>query len=189
MTQCSVFIATSLDGFIARTNGDFAWLDTSAPPIEGEDYGFAEFYSTVDTMVMGRNTYETALGFAEWPYGSKRVVILSHKTITIPPHLATNVEHMTGSPVEVVKRLEAVGAHHLYVDGGRTIQGFLQAGLIDEMTITTIPILLGSGIPLFGLLDHDILLRLVSSRAYPNGFVQTKYEIIRSNGIKPIIDQ
>lgn len=174
---CSVFIATSLDGFIARPDGDFAWLDTSAPQIEGEDFGFAEFYSAIDTLVMGRKTYETALGFAEWPYAGKRVVVLSHTAPAIPPNLADSVEWMSGSPLEVVHKLESSGAGGVYVDGGQTIQGFLQAGLINEMTITTIPILLGSGIPLFGPLKKDILLQVITSQAYPNGFVQTKYRI------------
>lgn len=178
--NCSVFIATSLDGFIARPDGDFAWLDTSAPQIEGEDYGFAEFYSSIDALVMGRKTYETALGFPEWPYAGKRVVVLSHTTPTIPPNLAGSVEWMFGPPTEVGQRLEASGLNCVYVDGGQTIQGFLRAGLIDEMTITTIPILLGSGIPLFGPLERDILLQVISSRAYPNGFVQTKYKVISS---------
>ncbi|PKO00897.1 MAG: deaminase [Chloroflexi bacterium HGW-Chloroflexi-4] len=180
MTKCSVFIATSLDGFIARPDGDFTWLDTSAPHIEGEDYGFAEFYSSIDGLVMGRKTYETALGFPEWPYAGKRLVVLSNSSILIPPHLAKDVEQMSASPHEVVRQLELTGASHLYVDGGLTIQGFLSVGLINEITMTTIPILLGSGIPLFGPLERDILLQIISSRSYPNGFVQTKYIISHS---------
>ncbi len=177
MITCWVFIATSLDGFIARQDGDISWLTNPAYTIASEDFGFAEFYSTVDTLVMGRKTYETALGFAEWPYAAKRVVVLSHKTITIPPHLTTNVEHMTGSPGEVAKKLEASGARHVYVDGGQTIQGFLRAGLIGEMTITTIPILLGGGIPLFGPLERNIYLKIITSKTFSNGFVQTRYQV------------
>lgn len=184
MITCSVFIATSLDGFIARPDGDFAWLDTSAPQIEGEDYGFADFYSSIDALVMGRKTYETALGFPEWPYAGKRLVVLSSSSIVIPPHLKKDVEQMNATPREVVRQLELTSASHLYVDGGLTIQGFLRAGLIDDMTITTIPILLGSGIPLFGPLDHDILLQVITSRAYSNGFVQTKYKISRSSMVE-----
>ncbi|HCS41177.1 MAG TPA: deaminase [Anaerolineaceae bacterium] len=178
--RCSVFIATSLDGFIARSDGDFSWLDSSAPQIEGEDFGFAEFYSSVDALVMGRKTYETALGFSEWPYAGKRVVVLSSSSILIPQNLEKDVEHINASPGEVIQQLELTGARYVYVDGGLTIQGFLKAGLINEMTITTIPILLGSGIPLFGPLDQDIQLQLITSRAYPNGFVQTKYRIYHS---------
>jgi len=180
MIKCSVFIATSVDGFIARQDGDISWLTNADYTIEAEDFGFAEFYALVDAIVMGRKTYETALGFTEWPYVNKRVVVLSHASISIPSQLAGNVEHMSGSPAEVAQRLEASCARHVYVDGGQTIQGFLKAGLIDEMTITTIPILLGSGIPLFGPLDRDILLQVISSQAYANGLVQTKYKILSS---------
>ncbi len=181
MITCSVFIATSLDGFIARQDGDFAWLDTSAPQIEGEDYGFAEFYASIDALVMGRKTYETALGFPEWPYAGKRLAVLSSSSIVIPLHLKKDVQQMNATPREVVRQLEFTGANHLYVDGGLTIQGFLRAGLIDDMTITAIPILLGSGIPLFGPLEHDIRLLVITSRAYSNGFVQTKYRVVPSN--------
>ncbi len=181
MIKCSVFIATSLDGFIARQDGDISWLTNTDYSIESEDFGFAEFYASVDAIVMGRKTYETALGFSEWPYVNKRVVVLSHASISNPSQLARNVEHMSGSPAEVALRLEASCACHVYIDGGYTIQGFLKAGLIDEMTITTIPILLGSGIPLFGPLNQDIHLQVVCSQAYPNGFVQTKYKVLHSN--------
>jgi len=109
------------------------------------------------------------------------VVILSRASISIPSHLTGNVEWMSGSPVDVAQRLEASGTHRVYVDGGQTIQGFLKAGLINEMTITTIPILLGGGIPLFGPLERDISLQLVTTRAYPNGFMQTKYKVVPSN--------
>lgn len=176
--NCSVFIAASLDGFIARLDGDISWLTNPIYTIQSEDFGFAEFYSSVDTLVMGRKTYETALGFAEWPYSGKRVVVLSHTSLAIPENLSGGVEWMSGSPTEVVQRLEASGARHVYVDGGQTIQGFLRAGLINEMIITTIPILLGAGILLFGQLVSDIHLQLVTSRAYSNGFIQTKYKII-----------
>lgn len=178
--KCSVFIATSLDGFIARTDGDISWLTNPAYTIESEDFGIAEFYSLVDTLVLGRKSFETALGFPEWPYSHLRVIVLSHKKPVIPPALVNKVEYMTGSLMDVVQRLEITGSKNVYVDGGNTIQGFLSAGLVDNMTITTIPILLGSGIPLFGPLDHDIHLELLASHTYPNGFVQTKYKILSS---------
>jgi dihydrofolate reductase len=178
MGKYSVFIAISLDGYIARANGDIAWLDSAAPAIEGEDYGFNNYFSSVDSMVMGRKTFETAINFAEWPYAGKRVVVLSHSYIEIPDRIAASVESMSGAPVEVAQKLESTGAKHVYVDGGQTIQGFLRAGLINEMTITSIPILLGSGLPLFGVLDQDIRLHLMESRAFSNGFVQSKYQVI-----------
>lgn len=181
MINCFVFIAASLDGFIARLDGDISWLTNSVYTIQSEDFGIAEFYSSVDTLVMGRKSYETALGFPEWPYSHLRVVVLSHSALVIPPGLVNKVEHMSGSPAEIAQRLEDSGSHRVYVDGGKTIQGFLQAGLIDEITLTTIPILLGGGVRLFGPFDCDISLQLVSSRAYPNGFVQTKYKVAPSN--------
>lgn len=182
--KCSVFIAASLDGFIARLDGDISWLTNSIYTIQSEDFGFAEFYSSIDTLVIGRKTYETALGFAEWPYASKRVVVLSHTALSIPSNLAGSIEWMSGSPTEVVQKLYESGARHVYVDGGQTIQGFLRASLIDEMTITTIPILLGGGIPLFGPVDQDILLQVITSHAYSNGFVQNKYKLVPSNYLK-----
>ena len=181
LLKCFVFIATSLDGFIARPDGDISWLTDTAYAIESEDFGIAKFYASVDTLVMGRKSYETALGFPEWPYSHMRVVVLSHTTPVIPSSLLINVEHMSGSPEEVVQKLDASGARSVYVDGGETIQGFLQAGLIDEITITTIPILLGSGIPLFGQLAQGIHLKLLTSRVYSNGFVQTRYKVTPSN--------
>lgn len=180
MIKCFVFIAASLDGFIARQDGDISWLTNAVYAVQSEDFGIAKFYSSVDTLVMGRISYETALGFPEWPYSHLRVVVLSHSALVIPPVLVNKVEHMSGSPAEVAQRLEASGSHRVYVDGGKTIQGFLKAGLINEITLTTIPILLGGGFPLFGQLDHDIHMELLSSHAYPNGFVQTKYKVIPS---------
>ncbi|MBA4384169.1 MAG: deaminase [Anaerolinea sp.] len=179
--KCFVFIAASLDGFIAGPDGDISWLNNTAYAIDSEDFGIAEFYSSVDTLVMGRKSYETALGFAEWPYSHLRVVVLSHKTPVIPPALLNKVEHMTGSPAEVVQRLETSGSHRIYVDGGQTIQGFLKAGLIQEITLTTIPILLGGGIPLFGSFGREFSLQMLTSRTYSNGFVQTKYKIVPTN--------
>jgi dihydrofolate reductase len=180
MIKCSVFIAASFDGFIARSNGDISWLENTAYSIEAEDFGIAEFYSSVDTLVMGRKSYETALGFPEWPYSHLRVIVLSHSNPVIPLALVNNVEYMSGSPAEVVQYLESSGAHHVYVDGGQTFQGFLQSGLINEITLTTIPILLGGGIPLFGSIKRDLALQLVNSKTYPNGFVQTKYKVVTS---------
>lgn len=182
--KCSVFIATSLDGFIARLDGDISWLTNPVYTIESEEFGISEFYSLVDTLVIGRKSYETALGFPDWPYSHLRVFVLSHTPPVIPPALVDNVVHMTGSPRDVINQLAIIGASHVYVDGGKTIQGFLRAGLINEMTITTIPVLLGSGIPLFGPLEQDIPLQVISSRVFPNGFVQTKYGVTHSNQTK-----
>lgn len=175
--KCSVYIATSLDGFIARLDGGLDWLPQQAEP--GEDYGYQAFFDSVDVLVMGRNSYEKVLTFGAWPYGEKRVVVLSSRPLEIAPALAGRVEALSLSPREVVTRLEARGAHHAYVDGGQTIQRFLRDGLIDEITLTRIPVLIGQGLPLFGALDADVPLRHVETRSYPNGLVQSKYAIAR----------
>ncbi len=145
MLLMSVFIATSLDGFIARANGDLDWLPTG----DVEPHGYDEFIATVDALVIGRKTYETVLAFPDWPYGTRRVVVLSTGALAPAPSGAV-VEQMSGSPAELASRLAASGVRHAYVDGGITIQGFLRAGLIQRIIITRIPVLLGDGIPLFG---------------------------------------
>jgi len=169
--EASVFIGTSLDGFIARPNGDLDFL----PPGGGEDHGYTEFMASVDTLVIGRKTYETVLGFGEWPYGTKPVVVLSSRPITHPPVPEAVVERMEGSPAGIVARLAERGSKHLYVDGGVTIQRFLAAGLIRRLLITRVPVLIGAGVPLFGALPHDIKLQHVMTRQYRSGLVQSEY--------------
>jgi dihydrofolate reductase len=170
--KASVFIGTSLDGFIARADGALDFL----PPGGGEPHGYEEFMATVDALVIGRNTYEIVLSFETWPYGSKPVFVLSTSTLA-PAPLGATVEHMSGTPAEIVARLEARGLRHIYVDGGITIQGFLQAGLIQRLIITRVPVVIGSGIPLFGATARDIHLKHVATRAYASGLVQSEYEI------------
>jgi dihydrofolate reductase len=170
--KASVFIATSLDGFIARANGDLDWL----PPGGGEEHGYDAFMATVDTLVIGRKTFETVLTFDTWPYGEKPVYVLSTRTLA-PALPGAVVERMSGPPAEIVSQLAARGVQHAYVDGGITIQRFLQAGLIQRLIITRIPVLLGTGIPLFGALDRDIVLRHVGTRQYASGLVQSEYAI------------
>ena len=177
--KVSIYIATSLDGFIARENGDLDWLPGSDGQSDGEDYGYQQFMDSVDTLVMGRKTYETVLSFGEWSYGEKHVIILSGREIEIPIHLAETVKVSNSTPTELAKTLRESGVQHLYIDGGKTIQSFLNAGLIDEMIITQIPVLLGSGIPLFGAVEHDVKLRHIKTTAFPNGFVQSKYKVLR----------
>tara|TARA_B100001939_G_scaffold342892_1_gene354675 strand:- start:9242 stop:9811 length:570 start_codon:yes stop_codon:yes gene_type:complete len=174
---CSVFIATSLDGFIARRNGDLDWLPGSDGETEGENYGFNEFFASIDTLVMGRKTYELALTFKEWPYRGKNVIVLSSGFPKEPKSLSEGVKGTSSSLTELIQILALSGSEHVYVDGGKTIQGFLQAGLIRDMTITRIPVLIGEGIPLFGPSAHDIKLQHVSTRSYENGFVQSKYKV------------
>ena len=170
--KASVFIGTSLDGFIARTNGDLDWL----PPGGGEEHGYDAFMATVDALVIGRKTYETVLTFDAWPYGEKPVYVLSTRTLA-PALPGAVVERLSGPPAEIVAQLAARGVGHVYVDGGITIQGFLQAGLIQRLIITRIPVLLGAGIPLFGALHQDIRLTHVGTRQYASGLVQSEYVI------------
>ena len=177
--KMSVYIATSLDGFIARENGDLDWLPGSEGQSDSEDYGYQQFMDSVDILVMGRNTYEMVLSFGQWPYGEKRVIILSSQEIEIPANLAGTVESRSSSPEKLVDELRNVSAQHLYIDGGKTIQGFLNAGLIDEMIITRIPVLIGSGIPLFGALNQDQKLRHIETSSFANGLVQSKYEVLK----------
>lgn len=173
LMRASVFIATSLDGFIAREDGGIDWL----PAGGDEDYGYQAFFDSVDTLVMGRNTFELARSFGPWSYGDKAVVVLSRRGVQIPPELAATVECLAASPPELLERLAARGARHAYIDGGKTIQGFLAEGLIHELTLTRVPVLLGRGIPLFGPLAHDVRLEHLQTRSYPDGLVQSRYRI------------
>jgi dihydrofolate reductase len=170
--KASVFVGTSLDGFIARANGDLDFL----PPGGGEPHGYEEFLATVDALVIGRKTFETVLAFDTWPYGEKPVFVLSTRPLA-PAPLEAMVERMSGNPAEIVSQLGARGIRHLYVDGGITIQRFLQAGLIQRLIITRVPVLIGAGIPLFGALQRDIVLSHVATRQYPSGLVQSEYVI------------
>ena len=178
--KISVYIAVSLDGYIARADGGLDWLPQPGDPgiDPDEDYGYAAFMADVDTLVMGRNTFETVLGFGvEWPYEGTPLVVLSNRPVTIPPELTGKVSAMGGTPAEIAAALAAQGVQHIYLDGGVTIQAFLRAGLVDEMIITTIPVLLGDGLPLFGPLDEDIRLQHRETRGWANGMVQSHYEI------------
>ena len=177
--KITAYIATSVDGFIARENGDLDWLPSGDEVGAGEDYGYQAFLDSVDALVMGRSTYEKVLTFGAWPYGDKPVVVLGHRPVTIAPDIAQTVSSLSASPREVVQQLGGQGFDHLYLDGGKTIQGFLTEGLVDELTITTVPILLGRGIPLFGPLPHDVSLRLLETCPFENGFVQLRYEVLR----------
>ncbi len=168
----SVFVGTSVDGFIARPNGDLDFL----PPGGGEPHGYDEFIATVDAIVIGRKTFETVLGMEHWPYADKRVVVLSSQQLDLSKARGV-VEQMAGPPAEILTQLAAHGARHVYVDGGVTIQGFLRAGLVQRLVITHVPVLIGEGIPLFGSLPGDILLRHIATRHYPSGLVQSEYQV------------
>jgi dihydrofolate reductase len=171
--KVSVFVGVSVDGFLARCDGRLDFLDAGG----SEPHGFEEFFATVDALVIGRNTFEVVLAFPEWPYGEKRVVVLSSQRLDLTALSGKPVEQMAGEPAEIVARLAAGGVRHIYVDGGVTIQRFLRAGLVETLTVTRVPVLIGEGIPLFGSLPHDVLLRHVATRTYAGGLVQSDYEI------------
>ena len=170
--RASVFIGTSLDGFIARANGNFDFL-----PAEPEEHGYEAFIASVDALVIGRGTFETVLAFPTWPYGDKRVVVLSSRPLDLSKVRGGVVDQMSGDPRDIVAKLDAQGVKHAYIDGGDTIQRFLRAGLIQRLIITRVPVLIGTGRPLFGPLDADVKLRHVSTRAYPSGLVSSEYAI------------
>ena len=170
----SVFVGTSLDGFIARPNGAFDFL----PVDGGEPHGFEEFLASVDAIVMGRNTFEVVLPLQPWPYGDKRVVVLSNRPLNLSITSGSVIEQMAGPPEQIVSQLTASGIQHIYVDGGITIQRFLRAGLIQRLTITRVPVLIGEGIPLFGSLPHDVQLRHIATRHYPSGLVSSEYHVV-----------
>ena len=173
----TVFVGTSLDGFIARKDGALDFL----PADGGEPHGYTELMASVDALVIGRNTFAIVLKFPEWPYGKKRVVVLSSRPLDMSSAIGGKVEQMSGSPSEIVARLAATGAHNLYIDGGITIQQFLRAGLVDRLVVTRVPVLIGDGIPLFGTLDHDIRLRHIATKQFPSGLVSSEYQVARAN--------
>jgi dihydrofolate reductase len=169
----SVFIGTSLDGFIARPDGGLDFLPTDG----GEPHGYDEFMADIDAIVIGRGTFDTVMGFDRWPYGGRRVVALSSHTLVLPTGIET-VEQMSGNPPDVVARLAQRGMHNLYVDGGITIQRFLEAGLVDRLIVTRVPVLIGQGIPLFGKLSRDIALEHLTTHAYKSGLVKSEYRVM-----------
>lgn len=170
-----VYIAQSLDGYIAAPDGDIAWLHAIDNP-EGSDFGFAQFMHKIDAIVMGRNTFEKVLSFGEWPY-TKPVYVISSSLTSLPNSCAERAFLLDASPRTVVALLEERGLHQLYIDGGALIRSFLREDLIDTLTISTLPIILGDGIPLFDKLDKSIALKLEHSKTLAGQLVQTTYSI------------
>lgn len=179
LPECAVFVGVSLDGFIARPNGDLDWLMGEGGG-DSAEYGYNEFIADIDAIVMGRRTFEKVLTLDKWYYGDKRVVVLSHRPIDVSVARAREgvVEQMAGAPSEIVSKLAAAGASRLYIDGGITIQQFLRAGLIHRLIISRLPVLIGQGIPLFGSLSRDVLLRHIRTLTYPGGMVQSEYHVV-----------
>lgn len=172
-----VFIATSLDGYIADKNGGLDWLNTVPNP-ENKDLGYTDLLNRIDAIVMGRVTFETVLGFGiPWPY-EKPVFVLSNTLDKVPHDLIGKVETINGPPDVVINNLKQSGYKNLYIDGGQTISAFLGQGLIDELIITTIPVILGGGTRLFSEIPDKIILKLVGSKTYLDNIIQNHYKII-----------
>ena len=165
--RVSAFLGASLDGFIAEADGGLGFLK----PFEQEEHGYADFYASVDTLLMGRKTYETVLGFGAWPFGDRRVAVLSRQARE--PRF--NERFVRGEPAEVLAVLGAEGARHVYADGGEVVTQFLAAGLLDSLTISIVPVLVGTGVRLFATSPRRQGLVLESAKPLPSGVVQLRY--------------
>lgn len=172
MTTAHVYIATSLDGYIARPDGSIDWL---VPFGEGDgDLGYGEFMADKDAIVMGRGTFETVIGFDSWPY--RVPVIVMSRTLGPPPtSVADRVEVTNKSPADLMAMLEDRGYGKVYVDGGQIVQAFLREDLIDDMIVTRAPVLIGQGRPLFGSVPEDMKLRHLATQTLRDGLVQSRY--------------
>ena len=176
-----VFLGMSVDGFIARLDGDLSWLtggdDAGGAPDDGEggDFGFGEFLSSIDALVMGRSTYDFIAPMGDWPYQGKPVHVLSTR---LDPGADRRIT-VHRSLDEAVEALTAAGYRRLYVDGGRTVHAFLRAGLIADLTLSRVPVLIGTGHTPFGELDADVALEHVRTQSYRGGMVQTRYRVRR----------
>jgi dihydrofolate reductase len=182
--KCSVYIATSADGYIATTDGGVDWLHEAGNlevDMGAEDMGFQSFMDSVDCMIMGRKCMEVIASMnltpEQWPYGDMPIVVLT-KTVKEPPeNLTGKIELYSGDIQGLILRLQKSGFKHAYIDGGSTITSFINLGLINEMIITKAPVLLGAGIPLFGNINNSIKLENAKSLTFPNDFVQVKYSV------------
>lgn len=173
MTSAHVYIGTSLDGFIARADGEIDWLTRFGDADAVDAYN--EFIATVDVIVIGRGTFETVLGFPSWPY-DKPVFVLSQTIREVPDRLRTKATMTSLGPSELLEHLSEQGFTAAYIDGGKVIQSFLAADLIDSLIIGTVPVLIGNGLPLFGSLERDISFEHVRTSTYPNGLVRSYYQ-------------
>lgn len=169
-----VYIATSIDGYIADKNGKIDWL-LKIPNPSDSDYGFSDFMKRVDAIVMGRNTFQTVMNFKDWPY-PKKVFVLSKTLKTIPHEFNDKAEIISSHPHEIVSELAKRGFHHLYIDGGKTIQSFLKCDLIDELIITRIPVILGYGTPLFAKQEIELEFKHEQTEIYENGLIKSTYK-------------
>lgn len=171
--KISIYIAMSIDGYIAKKDGNLNWLEYGHTG--DEDYGFKKFIDSVDALVLGRNTYEVVSGFDKWPYEGKRVVVVSNTLNKV----RNEAELFCGQLTHLATMLHSEGIKHMWIDGGITVSKFLEAGLVDDITISVIAMVLGSGIPLFSTMNREHKCRLLSTQSYPSGLVQLKYEVVK----------
>lgn len=175
-SEVIVYVAASLDGYIARPDGTIDWLDVSGPEeAERNMSDFVELLNDVDCLVMGRKTFDTVKQFTPWPYGALPVIVLSTSISEVPWIEGANIRIQSGHPADLLRELESEGLARVYIDGGETIHGFLRAGLVDRMTVATVPILLGSGRPLFPAMGLELKFQLESSVSLKSGIVKSTY--------------
>lgn len=170
--KISIYIATSIDGYIARKDGSLDWLDVVGG-FGDEDYGFKKLIESIDGVILGRNTYEVAASVLNWPYKGKKIIVLSNTLKTV----REEAELFQGDLTALVAKLHEEKIKHVWIDGGVTISQFLKLQLVDSITLSIIPVLLGDGLPLFSAFGKEIPCKLISSQAYPSGLVQIHYEI------------
>ncbi|WP_019614612.1 dihydrofolate reductase family protein [Psychromonas ossibalaenae] len=183
--KCSVYIAASADGYIAALDGGVDWLHTAgkqdADMSSNPDMGFEKFIRSVDCMIMGRKCMEVIsnmnLAPEQWPYGDAKIYVLSNSVKNPPENLKEKIEMYSGDIQKLINKLEVDGFNHAYIDGRATITSFINLKLINEMTITKAPVLLGQGIPLFGQIKQSIKLENSQATAFPNDFIQVKYSV------------
>ena len=182
--KCSAYIATSADGYIATPDGGVDWLHTAGnleADMGSEDMGFQSYMDSVDCMIMGRKCMEMISSIdltpEQWIYGDMRIVVLSNTVKEPPENLRGKIEMYSGDIQELILKLEKSGYKHAYIDGGSTITSFINLKLINEMTITKVPVLLGEGIPLFGKINKSVKLKNAKASAFPNDFIQVNYSV------------
>lgn len=174
-----VYIATSLDGYIAKEDGDIDWLHENPNP-NNDDYGYTDFMKNIDALVMGRNTYEKVRTFGDWPY-EKKVIVLSHSLKDVPEELKGKVMFFSGSVKDVIEHCHQQKFNNLYIDGGKVIQAFFNEDAIDELILTRLPVLLGSGISLFSMFGPSLKFKHQATTVYDDALVKSHYVRIRND--------
>ncbi len=179
MVKVSVFIGTSLDGYISRGDGRIDWLEKANKRVtSGEDFGFNSFLNSIDLLIMGRKTFEQVIKFEGWLYKDTKIIVMSARQIEIPGNLMGAVTVTKESPTQLIGRLSNESIKHVYVDGGMVIHSFLASRLVNEITVTIVPILIGNGKSFSGILPMDISLQHLKTTVFESGFVQIQYRVI-----------